>query len=112
MRTVSRSRGEALSVRPPVSPGPPSVPPPARVAPAAHEPSAFARVLLGLGAEVRRGESLAREALAAGRSGRDLGAAELIALQAGVYRYSEAVDLAARLVDRAAGGLKTIIQGQ
>jgi hypothetical protein len=44
--------------------------------------------------------------------GGDLGPAELLALQAGVYRYSEAVDLSAKLVDRAANGVKTVIQGQ
>jgi hypothetical protein len=43
---------------------------------------------------------------------RDLGPAELLALQAGVYRYSEAVDLAAKLVDRASNAVKTVIQGQ
>ena len=51
-------------------------------------------------------------AIAASRSGRDLGAGELLALQAGVYRYSEAVDLAAKLVDRASSGVKTVLQGQ
>jgi hypothetical protein len=35
-----------------------------------------------------------------------------VPLQAGVYRYSEAVDLAAKLVDRATSGLKTVVQGQ
>lgn len=51
-------------------------------------------------------------AIAASRSGRDLDASELLALQAGVYRYSEAVDLAAKLVDRASSGVKTVLQGQ
>ena len=31
--------------------------------------------------------------------GKDLGAGELLALQAGVYRYSEAVDLSAKLIE-------------
>ena len=44
--------------------------------------------------------------------GADLGPAELLALQAGIYRYSEAVDLAAKLVDRVSSGVKTVIQGQ
>lgn len=44
--------------------------------------------------------------------GKDLGPAELLALQAGVYRYSEAVDLSAKLVDRATSGVKTVLQGQ
>jgi hypothetical protein len=76
----------------------------------AEEPSPFARILQGLGREVDRGEALVRKASGAG--GRDLGDMDLLALQAGVYRYSEAVDLAAKLVDRAAGGVKTVLQGQ
>jgi hypothetical protein len=72
-------------------------------------PSPFSRMLKGLGNEVERGERLVGAAM---HSGRDLGAQELLVLQAGVYRYSEAVDLSAKLVDRAATGVKTIIQGQ
>lgn len=72
-------------------------------------PSPFARVLRGLGREVDRGEGIVRRALAGGA---DLGPAELLALQAGVYRYSEAVDLSAKLVDRASSGVKTVLQGQ
>jgi hypothetical protein len=74
--------------------------------------SVFARILAGVGVEVQQGESVVRDAIAAARSGRGFAPAELIALQAGVYRYSEAVDLAAKLVDRATSGLKTVVQGQ
>jgi hypothetical protein len=74
--------------------------------------SVFARILAGVGLEVQQGESVVRDAIAAARSGRGFEPAELIALQAGVYRYSEAVDLAAKLVDRATSGLKTVVQGQ
>jgi hypothetical protein len=52
-----------------------------------------------------------RAAISAGQSGVDLGPAELLALQAGVYRYSEAVDLAAKLIDRTTSGVKTVLQG-
>jgi hypothetical protein len=44
--------------------------------------------------------------------GTELGATELLALQAEVYRYSEAVDLSAKLVDRTTNGVKTVLQGQ
>jgi hypothetical protein len=76
----------------------------------ADGPCPFAELVRGLGHEVRRGEALIQSALTG--CGGVLGPAELIALQAGVYRYSEAVDLAAKLVDHATGGLKTIVQGQ
>jgi hypothetical protein len=72
--------------------------------------SAFAQVLHGLGREVDRGEKVVRKAIEGG--GKDLGPGELLALQAGVYRYSEAVDLSAKLVDRASSGVKTVLQGQ
>ena len=75
-------------------------PPPGAGAGASDEgPSPFARVLRGLGKEVDGG-------------GKDLSSAELLALQAGVYRYSEAVDLSAKLIDRATSGIKTVLQGQ
>ncbi len=72
-------------------------------------PSPFARILHGLGHEVDRGERMVRRAIGGGG---ELGPTELLALQAGVYRYSEAVDLSAKLVDRATSGVKTVIQGQ
>ncbi|MBX3261587.1 MAG: hypothetical protein KF782_18025 [Labilithrix sp.] len=74
------------------------------------EPSPFARVLRGLGREVDRGEALVKRVVGGG--GKEIGNVELLALQAGVYRYSEAVDLSAKLVDRAASGVKTVLQGQ
>lgn len=73
-------------------------------------PSPFARLLRGLGREIDRGESMVRRATQGG--GQELGNLELLTLQAGVYRYSEAVDLAAKLVDRTASGVKTVLQGQ
>ncbi len=82
----------------------------ASAASAEEGPSPFARVLQGLGREVDRGEKVMRRAIDGG--GKDLGAGELLALQAGVYRYSEAVDLSAKLVDRATSGVKTVLQGQ
>ena len=80
--------------------------------PSAIEASpSFAHVLRGLGRELDSGETTVRSAIESMRAGADLGPAQLIALQAGVYRYSEAVDLASRLVDRATSGVKTVVQG-
>jgi hypothetical protein len=74
-------------------------------------PSAFGQLLRGLGHEVQHGESLVQGAVASA-SGGALSPASLIALQAGVYRYSEVVDLAARLVDHATTAVKTVVQNQ
>lgn len=73
------------------------------------EPSAFSRIVSSLGKEVDAGEKTMSQALHGGSS---LGPSDLLALQAGVYRYSEAVDLAAKLVDRTSGSVKTVVQGQ
>jgi hypothetical protein len=77
----------------------------------ADRPSPFAQLMRGLGHEVQASETLVHQAIASANGG-ELGPAQLIALQAGVYRYSEAVDLASRLIDHATTGLKTVVQGQ
>jgi hypothetical protein len=71
-------------------------------------PSAFRRVLEGLGGSIDEGE---RIVAAAARGYSSLDSAELIALQAGIYRYSEAIDLTAKLVDRATSAVRTVLQG-
>jgi len=83
-----------------------------RTAPARGDPAPFARVLDAIGREAARGEDATRAAIRASSAGRDLGAAELLALQSDVYRYSETIDLAAKLVDRAASAAKTVLSGQ
>jgi hypothetical protein len=75
-------------------------------------PSPFSRVLHGLGNEMQQGEALMRSAMSASRGPRELAPSELLAPQAGVYRCSEAVDLTAKLIDRASTGVKTVLQGQ
>jgi hypothetical protein len=96
--------------RPPRIPkaDPQPAPAPAEVKPT-HEPSPFAKLVAGLGDEVNKGERTMMQAIHGGGA---MGPEQLLALQAGVYRYSEAVDLAAKLVDRASNGLKTVVQGQ
>lgn len=74
---------------------------------ATSDPERFKRALGSLGREIDKGEKLVQRAL---HGGGHLGAADLIALQAGIYRYSEAVDLAAKLVDRAGNAVRTTLQ--
>jgi hypothetical protein len=89
---------------------------PPLLAPAAHvkaEPaSPFVQVMRSLGHEAERGEALVRGVLQASGRGQAFGPTELIALQAGIYRYGETVDLAAKLVDKAGTDVKTVLQGQ
>jgi hypothetical protein len=67
----------------------------------------FAQALRGLGGAVDRGEALIGKTSRGGLG--DLDSGQLIALQAGIYRYSEAVDLVAKLVDRAGNAVKTVV---
>lgn len=61
-------------------------------------------------AEMDRGEAAIHAVTRAG--GASLSATDLLALQSRVYRYSEAVDLTAKLVDRGTNGVRTLLTGQ
>ena len=74
------------------------------------EASPFAQVVRALGHEAERGERMVHGVLASGA--RDLGPSELLALQAGIYRYGETIDLAAKLVDKAGTDVRTVLGGQ
>jgi len=78
--------------------------------PAAREegPSAFERLTHGLGRAIDQGEELVGRA-ALGHFER-MDAGTLIAVQAGIYRYSEAIDLATKLVDRTTSAARTILE--
>ncbi|HMJ09827.1 MAG TPA: hypothetical protein VK524_00405, partial [Polyangiaceae bacterium] len=67
----------------------------------------FSEVLGQLGRSLDSGERLVQRALSGAGA---LDSAQLIALQAGIYRYTEAVDLAAKLVDRAGTVVRTTLQ--
>ncbi len=75
-------------------------------------PSPFARLLKGFGRELDRGESLTADAIRGGGGAGGLSPGALLALQAGIYRYVEAVDLVTKLVDRATQAVKTTLQNQ
>jgi predicted deacylase len=71
------------------------------------EAGSFLKALASVGRAVDRGEALAAQASHGQLGGLD--SAQLIALQAGIYRYSEAVDLVAKLVDRTSTAVRTVI---
>jgi hypothetical protein len=62
----------------------------------------------GLGTAIDRGEELVGKAAIGHFEHMD--AATLIAVQAGIYRYGEAVDLATKLVDRTTSAARTILE--
>jgi hypothetical protein len=92
--------GPETAAEPPLARAPPSEP---------ASPSAFERLVGGLGTVIDRGDTLVERAATASYA--HLDAAQLIALQAGIYRYGEAVDLTAKLVDRLTGAAKTVLEG-
>jgi type III secretion system YscI/HrpB-like protein len=76
------------------------------------EPTPFTRLLEGLARELHSGEVLAERVIRGGSGSGSMSPEVLLALQAGIYRYSEAVDLVTKLVDRAAQAVKTTLQNQ
>lgn len=72
-------------------------------------PSSFETTLRSLASRVDAGEALVRRAVQGGGPG-GLEPRDWIALQAGIYRYVEALDLAGKLVDRAGNAVRTLLQ--
>jgi hypothetical protein len=104
------SLGDASAV-PASAPAPAGQAGPPGVQSAPADLSPFARLLHGIGRRLDRGEQMMTAAVDSMQAGGDFAPSRLIALQAGVYRYSEAIDLASRLVDRTTSGIKTVLQG-
>ncbi len=71
--------------------------------------SVFERLALRVGVAIDRGEALIGKAATGRYDAMDAGT--LIAVQAGIYRYGEAIDLTAKLVDRAATATRTVLEG-
>ena len=67
--------------------------------------SPFSRAVRGLGREIDVGEAQVQSASQL----HNYDTATLIALQAGIYRYTEAVDLASKIVDRATSAVHTVL---
>ncbi|HTQ05037.1 MAG TPA: hypothetical protein VMI54_14330 [Polyangiaceae bacterium] len=86
----------------------PPAPEQAQAPPAGASNANFARIWRQLAREVDHGETLVRGVAHA--AGAPMDAGTLIALQAGIYRYSEAIDLTVKLVDRASTAVRTILE--
>jgi hypothetical protein len=70
--------------------------------------ASFGEVLRALGQRVDRGEAVMQRAMHSDLGGLD--ARALIAVQAGIYHYTEAIELAGKLVDRATNAVRTVLQ--
>ncbi|MFP2913006.1 ATP-dependent helicase HrpB, partial [Pyxidicoccus sp. 3LFB2] len=101
-----RSRADAVGR---ASPGCAEVKPGARVdSVQAARGQQAAQVLDRVGQAQKRLDSILKLA----ESGRTFTAAELLALQAHVYRASQELDLAGKVVEKATGGVKQVLQTQ
>jgi hypothetical protein len=91
----------------------PALPPAALAAPDGSPPadpaarSEFSELFEGIARAIDGGEALVGRAERAAYAPMDAGT--LIALQAGIYRYSEAIDLTAKVVDRTTSAVRTLL---
>jgi hypothetical protein len=96
--TPSPARAGPADVRPThAAPTPPGV-----------EGSQLRQLLTGLLERERRVDALVQASM----SGRTFTVQELIGMQAMVFRYTQELEVASRLIDRAAGAIKTTLQTQ
>jgi len=83
--------------------------------PAAATPSARSVGETALRASVQsivRGERLVNGVISAARHGATFSNEQLIAIQAGVYKYTQELELASKLVDKATGAIRQTLQSQ
>lgn len=97
--------GVRLEARPPAETFAPTAP---TMRPRAANGPDFSRIWQRVGREIDRGEATLGGAVRAPVGSLDAGT--LIALQAGIYRYGEAIDLTVKLVDRASTAVRTILE--
>lgn len=73
--------------------------------------SRFAELLGDAARHLDAGRREVDAVIASARRG-DLPPEQLLAIQAGVYRYTQEVELASKVVDRVTNGVKTVLQSQ
>lgn len=83
-------------------------PPESPVLPQKPAEAPFSRLLDAVTERIGGGEALMESILKGGASRLDAGT--LVAVQAGIYRYTEAVELTGKLVDRASTSVRTVLQ--
>ena len=73
---------------------------------------AFRDVLEDAARSIDHGRRRLDRAVRAGRSGQVLSQAQLLSLQVTVYRYSQELEIASKLVDKATTAVRTTLQSQ
>ncbi len=81
--------------------------------PAADAPrSSTASGLMGLVENIEKGQGLMDKLINGGLSGKNFNSSELLALQAGMYKYTQELELTGKVVEKATTGLKDTLKTQ
>lgn len=75
-------------------------------------PSAALSMVADAAQSIGRGQRFIERAIRAARRGRELSPEQLIATQAGVYRYTQELELASKIVDKSTQAIKQVLQSQ
>lgn len=76
------------------------------------EVSKSTQVMAHLLSDIERGQEVMDKLINAGLSGQDLSQAELLSLQASVYKYTQELELTGKVVEKATTGLKDTLKTQ
>ncbi|MBK8169107.1 MAG: hypothetical protein IPK60_02030 [Sandaracinaceae bacterium] len=76
------------------------------------DPTTAERMVRSAATSIERGERMINGVIAVARRGQSFTNEQLIAVQAGVYRYAQELDLASKLVDKLANAVRQTIQSQ
>ena len=70
------------------------------------------RTMTSLLADMEKGQSVMDKLINAGVSGKNFSSSELLALQAGMYKYTQELELTGKVVEKATTGLKDTLKNQ
>jgi len=82
---------------------------PAEAASRSEGPSKF---LSGVVSHLEQGQNYMDSLISQGMSGKQFSNAELISLQAGMYKYTQELDLTSKVVEKATSGIKDTLKTQ
>lgn len=83
-----------------------------RAAPVDASRPAAASHLTGLLSDIEKGQGLMDKLINGGLSGKSFSNSELLALQAGMYKYTQELELTGKVVEKATTGLKDTLKTQ
>jgi hypothetical protein len=76
------------------------------------EVSKTSSLMMGMVANIEKGQVQLDKLINGGLSGKNLSNTELLGLQAGMYKYSQELDLCSKVVEKATSGLKDTLKTQ